>query len=136
MWRLLLVLGFMSVWVLAGCVAQALTSGRIVVRDDTAVASPHFNARDRALIRDYYAARSRGRKTTRSELAKRERLPPGFGRGDAMPAGLAGRVLPAELERRLTPLPDSYTRIIVGTDVLLLNRRTRLVADILRDIAA
>ncbi|WP_297528132.1 hypothetical protein [Thiohalobacter sp.] len=91
-----------------------------------------FSDRDRVLIRDYY------RRHLPPGLAKKSRLPPGLRkqlyRHGELPPGLQGRGLPAELERRLTRLPDGYVRIRVGTDVVLMDRRTRVVLDIIRDI--
>lgn len=54
---------------------------------------------------------------------------------DTLPPGLAWRELPPELERRLSRLPDGYIRVIVGSDIVLMDRRTRVVLDILYDIA-
>ncbi|MHB8454255.1 MAG: hypothetical protein ACYDDO_06075 [Acidiferrobacterales bacterium] len=133
--RVLMVLGLASAWVLSGCVAQALTSGRIVLRDDSAVSIPGFSANDRALIGGYYADPARRRDLTRRQATKREHLPGGLGQGDVLPTGLEGRALPEQLDRRLAPLPESYLRVIIGTDVVLFNRRTRVISDILRDIA-
>ncbi len=133
--RVLMVLGLVSVWGISGCVAQALTSGRIVLRDDSAVSAVEFSARDRALIDSYYANRDGRGNLTRRETAKHEHLPRALGQGDVLPSGLEGRALPEQLDRRLTPLSEPYLRVIIGTDVVLFNRRTRVIADILRGIA-
>jgi hypothetical protein len=45
------------------------------------------------------------------------------------------RYLPYELEQRLTRLPAEYVRVVVGTDVVIMNVRTRVVVDILEDIS-
>ena len=91
-----------------------------------------FSDRDRVLIRDYY------RRQLPPGLAKKSRLPPGLRkqlyRHGELPPGLQGRALPAELERRLSRLPEGYVRIRVGTDVVLMDRRTRVVLDIIRDL--
>jgi hypothetical protein len=44
------------------------------------------------------------------------------------------RYLPSALEQRLTRLPPEYVRVVVGTDVVIMNVRTRVVFDILEDI--
>ncbi len=133
--RVLMVLGLVSVLALSGCIAQALTSGRIVLRDDSAVSAPVFSADDRALIVGYYADRERRGDRAQRQTTKRERLLAGLGQGDALPTGLEGRALPEQLDRRLTPLPESCLRVIIGSDVVLFNRRTRVIGDILRGIA-
>jgi len=104
----------------------------VVVGDRHSRVEIRFSDRDRVLIRDYY------RRHLPPGLAKKSRLPPGLRkqlyRHGELPPGLQGRGLPAELERRLSRLPDGYVRIRVGTDVVLMDRRTRVVLDIIRDI--
>lgn len=117
----------------AGCALQAATSGRVVVRDDRAAVELRFSDRDRARIEDHYKVEKR--KKTPPGLAKREHLPPGLVKHGTLPPGLQGRSLPRELETRLDTLPAPYVRVIIGRDILLLNRNTRLVMDILYDIA-
>lgn len=64
-------------------------------------------------------------------LAKRRHLPPGLSRGDRLPEDVAYEPLPPDLERRLPPLPSpDYIRIRIGTDFLILNKRTHLIIDI------
>ncbi|MFZ3042316.1 MAG: hypothetical protein WA108_11120 [Thiobacillus sp.] len=45
------------------------------------------------------------------------------------------RYLPYALDQRLSRLPPEYVRVIIGTDVVIMNTRTRVVVDILQDIA-
>ena len=63
-------------------------------------------------------------------------LPPGIAknlaRGMPLPPGIAKRAAPADLTRRLS-IPDGYRLEIVGTDVVLIDLGTRIVADILKD---
>jgi len=117
----------------AGCAAHAVTSGRVVVRDDRAVAAPRFHERDRAAIEQYY--RSVKPKKMLPGLTKRESLPPGLARRDTLPPGLQGRLLPRELEARLTVLPVAQARVVIGRDVVLMQRDTRVVLDILYGVA-
>jgi hypothetical protein len=120
---------------LIGC-ATGPRYGEVAVRD------PHYSLRvvfsdhDRRLIHDYYAPRY-------------QRLPPGLAKKDRLPPGHAWRArvnhpmhddarwryLPYELEQRLTRLPAEYVRVVVGTDVVIMNVRTRVVVDILEDIS-
>ena len=68
-------------------------------------------------------------------LAKRDSLPPGLARRETLPPGLAKRSLPADLEEQLPPPPEGYERQIVGnTAVVLIDKATGKVADIIKDI--
>lgn len=118
---------------LMGCAVHAVTSGRVAVRDDRASVELHFSDRDRALIEEHY--RGAKSKKTPSGLAKRERLPPGLAKRDTLPPGLQGRSLPRVLESRLAVLPSAYVRVIIGRDVVLMQRDTRVVLDILYGVA-
>jgi len=126
---------FVSLCVMAvnGCALHAATSGRVVVRDDQAAVELRFSDRDRMRIQEYYRAAKT--KKMPPGLANRERLPPGLEKRDTLPPGLKGRLLPRELETRLIVLATPYVRIIIGRDIVLMNRDTRVVLDILRDIA-
>ncbi|HEY0663111.1 MAG TPA: hypothetical protein VGD18_00715 [Thiobacillaceae bacterium] len=94
-----------------------------------------FTDRDRAIIRDYY------RDVYRSlppGLAKKGKVPPGHAykmrRRASIPPDVAWEYLPPEVERRLSRLPDGYARLVIGTDVGIMNTRTRVVVDLLEDI--
>lgn len=121
-------------WVViaSGCGAYAITSGRVAIRDDHQAAL-NFSERDRAAIAAYY--RAHPEKKTPPGLAKREKLPSGLAKRDKLPPGLQGRPLPRDLESRLTAVPAAYVRIVLGRDVLLMQRDTRLVLDILYGVA-
>ena len=71
-------------------------------------------------------------------LAKRESLPPGLARqlekNGTLPPGLAKRNLPYDLERRLSVLDRRYERVIVDRDVVLVQRATGVILDILRNV--
>lgn len=70
-------------------------------------------------------------------LAKRDRLPPGLQkqleRNGRLPPGLERRALPADLESRLPDRADTE-RVIVGSDVVLIEKGTDLVLDVIRDV--
>jgi hypothetical protein len=122
---------------LAGCeTAPYGTSGKVVVRDKNATVAVVFSNRDREIISDYYGGR---KKKLPPGLAKKKRLPPGLEkqvqRNGELPPGLQRQTLPPDLERSLSKLPEGYVRIIVGTDIVLQNTRTRVVVDIIKDIA-
>lgn len=115
----------------SGCGAYAVTSGRVAIREDRG-ALP-FSERDRAIIVEYF--RAHPSKKTPPGLTKREKLPPGLGKRDTLLPGLQGRPLPRDLESRLTVLPSTQVRILLGHDVLLIQRDSRLILDILHAVA-
>ena len=119
--------------ILGGCASYVATSGRVVIRDDTSgMAEVHINDHDRAQIRQYYEASGRHRQGLPPGLAKREgNLPPGLAKRDRLPPGLQGEPLPGDLERRLSPIPSTYVRVRIGQDVVLMDRRTRVVLDVI-----
>src|SRR5262249_57976422 len=93
---------------------------------------------DREVIRDYYYGRN---SNLPPGLAKRGgNLPPGLQkhlqRDGTLPPGLQKRVqpFPDDLDRRLPRIPDGYRRVTLGVDILILDRRTQRIVDIVRDI--
>jgi hypothetical protein len=75
-------------------------------------------------------------------LAKQNKLPPGIAkqleRGAILPADLDRemRPLPRELEVRLKPLSSpNQVRVTVGTDILIMDKETRKILDVMRDVA-
>lgn len=97
-----------------------------------------FSVHDRDMIRDYYRDRN---SNLPPGLAKRGgNLPPGLQkhleRDGTLPPGLQKRVqpFPPELERRLPRLPETYARVTLGVDILILDRRTQRIMDIVHDI--
>lgn len=122
---------------LAGCAGMHGSSGGVTVAGPGASVSVAFSDRDRQLMRDYYAGRRS--KPLPPGLARRDRLPPGLERqlrkDGQLPPGLQSRALPRELESRLSPLPAGYARVAIGADIVLQNTGTRVVVDIVKDIA-
>ena len=64
-------------------------------------------------------------------------LPPGIAknlaRGKPLPPGIAKQVAPNDLLRQVS-IPRGYSLETVGTDVVLIEIGTRIVADILKDV--
>ena len=125
-------------WVLVslvGSLAGCATSGAVVVEDDSGRVEVVFTDRDRRLIQEYYSSR----RPLPPGLAKRSSLPPGLQRQiqrrGELPPGLQGEQLPDELEVHLSRLPEGYVRVRVGADVVLMNTRTRIIVDVIKDLA-
>jgi len=69
-------------------------------------------------------------------LKKKDRLPPGLAKRDRVPADVHYEPLPRDLERKLSPLPDrNMIRVRIGQDIVLMNRKTRVILDLQRDLA-
>lgn len=120
--------------VLVGCVAGP-GYGEVPARDPYYSVRVMFTDHDRRLINDYYAPRYR---SLPPGLAKKDRLPPGHAwrarPNQTIHDEARWRYLPNELEQRLTRLPPEYVRVVIGTDVVLMNVRTRVVVDVLEDM--
>lgn len=120
--------------VLVGCETHP-RYGEVEVRDPYYSVRVVFTDHDRRLINDYYAPRY---KSLPPGLAKKDRLPPGHAwrvrPNQPVNDDVSWRYLPRELEQRLTRLPPEYVRVIVGTDAVIMNVRTRVVVDVLEDI--
>ncbi len=102
-------------------------------------AKHEFDARDREVITTYYSDRT---SNLPPGLAKRGgNLPPGLEkqleRNGTLPPGLQKRVepCPVELERRLPPLEAGYARGVIGAHLVIYNRSTNIIVDIMKDVA-
>lgn len=73
-----------------------------------------------------------------SGLAKRDTLPPGLARQlkekGRLPAGIAKRDLPEDLLTQLPPRPDSQEVTVVEGDVVLVDKATGIILDVLKDV--
>lgn len=116
-----------SLALLNGCTLTP-TRGAVQIHSDNVALKLGFNDFDRHHIHRYYGYPHKHRKP----------LPPGyykrFHRHKPLPRNYYPRPLPWELERRLSALPSDYIRVIIGNDVVLMNRHTRVVYDILWSI--
>jgi len=110
---------------ISGCAAQALTSGRVAIRDDSAAREARFSAQDRAAIQEFYRNSRKGSGRSASAIVRNE----------PVPAALSGRALPPQLEKRLSPLPAGVQRRVYGHDVALIQANTRLALDVLYGVA-
>jgi hypothetical protein len=75
-------------------------------------------------------------------LAKRDHLPPGLERqlavNGTLPPGLQKKMQPCprELEAMLPPLPPNYVHVVIGGNLVMYNRATLQIGDVLRLDAA
>jgi hypothetical protein len=124
--------------VTGGAQAQGNSQGRGHGHDkdkhgDTDDRNDRFRDDDRAAMRGWYADH---RNHLPPGLAKRDQLPPGLERQlvvrGTLPPGLQKKIepCPPDLERRLPPPPPDFSHVVIGGHIVLLNRRTYLVADI------
>ncbi len=71
-------------------------------------------------------------------LAKKKHLPPGLQkqlqRNGTLPHGLAKRELPSELESQLPPIENHLERVIADGNVLLVDKVSGIIMDIIKDI--
>ena len=92
-----------------------------------------YSDRDREVMRGWYHERH---EHLPPGLAKKDRLPPGWERKLAVHQVLDYRVreymrpCPEELEQRLPPPPPECEHTVIGTHVVLVNRRTHIVLDV------
>ena len=96
-----------------------------------------FSTQDRSVVGDWFWQNRRG---LPPGLAKRESLPPGLRkqlqRNGTLPPGLEKKLrpLPPVLEAHLVPLPPDYVRFVIGSDLVLLDRRRNLVVDVVFNV--
>jgi hypothetical protein len=120
----------------SGCASYTSTSGRVVIKDDTGVVDIRVSDRDRAVIENYYGQSHKGGKRLPPGLAKRNgNLPPGLAKRDKLPPGLRGETLPQDLEDKLSRLPSTHVRVRIGQDIILMDRVTRVIIDVVYGIA-
>ena len=125
-----LITAAVAVW--AFSVATALDSNR----------PTRFMAEERRLIEEYYhKGKKQKQKGLPPGLAKRGgNLPPGLqkqlDKTGRLPPGLQKRLepLPDDLDRRLPRLPEHWERVILERDVILIDRRTQRILDIIENV--
>ena len=86
-----------------------------------------FTPSEHAIITSYFA---------RGGVPAGKPLPPGIAkkvaRGGTLPPGIAKRYFPRDLDERLPSPPIGMERVIVGSDVLLVQISTGAIFDIIR----
>jgi hypothetical protein len=86
-----------------------------------------FSSADRAAITQYFDGYAK-------QLAKSSTAA-SYKAGDTLEPGQRPRKLPTDLAVRLSDPPQGYTRLIVGTDVILVNRENHRIADVIPNAA-
>jgi len=131
--RVLLMFGFLIIAsFLSGGAATALDSNR----------PAHFLPEERKIIEDYYHQAKKGKaKGLPPGLAKRGgNLPPGLqkqlDKNGRLPPGLQKRLepLPTDLDSRLPQMPEKWQRVILERDIILIDRRTERILDIIENV--
>ncbi len=96
-----------------------------------------FRTEEISIIRNYFRDNRSG---LPPGLAKREKLPPGLERqlrkNGTLPPGLQKKVqpFPYDLERRLRRLPTGYRRVVIAGNVIMMNEKTAVIYDIVRNV--
>jgi hypothetical protein len=91
-------------------------------------AGMRFSDAERKKIIDFYASAG-GRARTGPVPVQRAKA------GDLLVSGQRPNKLPVDLAKLLPDLPDPYTRLVLGADVLLLNRNSHMILDVIPQIA-
>lgn len=94
-----------------------------------------FTGEDRQMA-DYWFRRNEGSiKRTYDPAGKLpERMDRELAPNDRLPSGLPKAHLPWGLERLLSPLPSELDRLIVGRHIVLVERRSATVLDVMREV--
>ena len=124
-----LFVAFVSIYLLGVAAALALDKDR----------PAYFLPEERKIIYEYYH-RGSPPKGLPPGLAKKGKLPPGLqkhlDKNGKLPPGLQKRLepLPRDLETRLPRLPDYWERVILQEHVILIDRRTQRILDIIENV--
>lgn len=106
-----------------------------------------FSESEKKLIREFFGeqagesgekSKSKSKKNSKAGGKKvKGSLPPGLQRqlekNGTLPPGLQKKALPPGLESSLPAAPKGYERVVVDTDVLLVETASGIVRDIVRD---
>jgi hypothetical protein len=121
--------GFVAIYLLGVTAAIALNKDR----------PAYFLPEERKIITEYYH-RSSPPKGLPPGLSKKNKLPPGLqkqlDRNGKLPPGLQKRLepLPQDLEVRLPRLPEEWERVVLQEHVVLIDRRTQRILDIIENV--
>ena len=108
----------MAATLLAGCASRAPATAERA----EPTPGPTFSETERKIIEAFYGKPS-------GPLAASSAKP-----GNVLDSGLRPAKLPSDLLARLPDLPAPYTRYILGADVVLVNRDTHAILDVIPQI--
>lgn len=122
----------------------AICEGWLFNKKVAAGRAEHFLPEEKKLIEQYFRRlkKSQGKGLPPGLAKRRGNLPPGLQKqlqkNGQLPPGLQKRLepLPVELDQQLPSLPDYWERVIVERDVILLDRRTNRILDIIENVIA
>lgn len=135
-----------------GATVLTLIAGSVTAAADTAGATAGgltevvFSAAERALVADYYSHNAqqavgnespkkyKGRKANKGRGVGPQGLPPGLAKKQRLPPGIAKRQLPDALTAQLPSPPDGFERMIVDTNLVLVETATQVVHDVISGI--
>lgn len=146
--------------IIAGAMTLLLAGGsvwaQVSMKGDVHIS---FGDDEQKVIKDYYGreiiekAQEKAEKEGKGHgKGKKKGLPPGLAKKNKLPPGIQkqlerGAVLPADLEKEMQPLPreleiklkplpsPDQVRVTVGTDIVIMDKTTRKVLDVMRDVA-
>lgn len=96
-------------------------------KEQAAADGPRFSDEERKYITDYFARERRG--PTREMPAQRVKP------GDKLDTGQRPARLPDPLDKKLPYLAAPYTRLVLGGDVILVNRDSHDILDVIPQVA-
>jgi hypothetical protein len=98
----------------------------------------YFRPEDRKMVTAYYSKHKSG---LPPGLAKRNGdLPPGLEkqlqRNGQLPPGLEKKLAPCPVEvvRQLPPIPPDYQRSVIGANIIIFDKRTNIIVDVMQDV--
>lgn len=110
--------GSLTALMLAGCAGQGTQPGD--------ASGTRFSDAERKLITDFYKQPGDRKAAQQAQRAKP---------GDKLDGGQRPTRLPDALDKQMTYLAEPYTRMILGADVILVNRNTHDILDVIPQIA-
>lgn len=106
------------------------------VRDVLPESEIVFSEYERTVVKEWFTTHRAG---LPPGLAKKEHLPPGLEKQlkvrGTLPPGLQKKLhpLPLELEHKLRRIPTGYRRVVIAGNVILMNEKTAIIYDIIRN---
>jgi hypothetical protein len=92
-----------------------------------ALDGPRFSDAERKFITEYFA-------NERAKQPAKPTPPQQAKAGDKLPPGARPTHLPNAVKDKLGPLPAPYTRLVLGADVILVNRDTHDIVDVIPQV--